>query len=608
MTNGKGKNARPGPTSTAQEILSALVDREGATAVTEALGRVLAERRAGAPSARAEQVAHHIRAGEPRRARRELGPRWRDAISDDPEVTVGHAELATLRGDMQLARHLLWSVAHVDSPGLQARRRIALALSYFLEDRHDRSLAAARLASQEPLFTEIAQAVEAMSLIGLGRIDRAEAMLAAAGRTRTGLLAAVGACAAYRRGDLLACLDEHKTTLDVLSNEGDLVARSVLARPLAWAAMRLGRFDEAEVFLQAEETTCGQTGLPALAPLLDADRAELAAARGHLPEARERVRRALAASPNSPDVRINAWALGEPVPPPHCGPAAVHAWGDLKAAEHALETGHRSEAATRAQTAAQWYREVGAWYEVARAQLASAEANAWEAPLDAGLALAECERIAETRGYGPIRVGASLVRASIADRGGDLAGYRQAMEQALARAGTAVDRSLASACSRCGVPAGSALGTDCPWRSRVQRLGLDRPATDVWTLGPRVHLLSAGEAAPVPVDIEVDRARNVIVIGGCAHASTPQRQQLLALFGRAGQGGVSLEEIHRAVGPGCVYHPLRHRDALYVAVARLRAWVEPLVHAPVLARDPTGYRVVNGVRVAVREPNCAVPP
>src|SRR5207302_737176 len=97
-------------------------------------------------------------------------------------------------------------------------------------------------------------------------------------------------------------------------------------------------------------------------------------------------------------------------------------------------------------------------------------------------------------------------------------------------------------------------------------------------------------------------------LGGCGdelrtaleHA-TPELRDATLLRACARADGVTLEMLYRNVWGGREYHPLRHRNAVYVALTRLRESV-----ASVLARDAFveisdgRYRISPSVRVAVR--------
>ena len=48
----------------------------------------------------------------------------------------------------------------------------------------------------------------------------------------------------------------------------------------------------------------------------------------------------------------------------------------------------------------------------------------------------------------------------------------------------------------------------------------------------------------------------------------PQRLQILEQLACTGATGMSLEDLHLKVWGGTEYHPLRHRNAVYVALTR----------------------------------------
>jgi DNA-binding winged helix-turn-helix (wHTH) protein len=67
---------------------------------------------------------------------------------------------------------------------------------------------------------------------------------------------------------------------------------------------------------------------------------------------------------------------------------------------------------------------------------------------------------------------------------------------------------------------------------------------------------------------------------------------LITCLARKGHAGATLEEIHRAVWGGKTFHPLKHRNAVYVAIARLRECLAGLVDGPAVVEPVAGrYRL-----------------
>jgi DNA-binding winged helix-turn-helix (wHTH) protein len=275
----------------------------------------------------------------------------------------------------------------------------------------------------------------------------------------------------------------------------------------------------------------------------------------------------------------------------------------LRSAERALERGDLAQADAAAGRAQAWYRRAGALYELARAHLARGEARARLGhPGESSSAIAACVSLSEKNGYLPLLVCAHLLRAFLAERAGDLAGCAAELESAWSRASRELrDEALLRACSRAGVSICGTSGATHPLAGRIARLGLDRPARFVAQEGERRWVLDAGEEAPGRFDL------TMVVDSGrvrSEHAELtlpPQRLQILEQLACAGAAGMSLEDLHLKVWGGTEYHPLRHRNAVYVALTRLRESLGALLARDAFVEGSDGrYRITPGVRVAVQ--------
>jgi DNA-binding response OmpR family regulator len=136
--------------------------------------------------------------------------------------------------------------------------------------------------------------------------------------------------------------------------------------------------------------------------------------------------------------------------------------------------------------------------------------------------------------------------------------------------------------------------------ARVERLGLLSVADVVWRVGARTYLRRRDDAAPEPVACTVDLDdRRVRASGGKELELPEQRLALLSALAESGTGGASLEEIFARVWGGS-FHPLRHRNAVYVALARLKESLRPFSRDVRITHDGDRYRLAGPLPVAVR--------
>ena len=139
-----------------------------------------------------------------------------------------------------------------------------------------------------------------------------------------------------------------------------------------------------------------------------------------------------------------------------------------------------------------------------------------------------------------------------------------------------------------------------PWTPMVERLGLARPADVLWRIGARSWLRASEDPPPekVACAVEVD-ARKVRSDDGRSLSLPEQRVALLCALAEAGDEGATLEELFARVWKG-TFHPLRHRNAVYVALARLKDSLRPFSEDVTIAHDGERYRLAGGAPVGVR--------
>ncbi len=561
----------------------------------------------------------HLRGGEPEAAARILFEVSCDAKQKSPAVRLAQASLAVFRGDLVAAREELEAVAPLvaRSPVLEARRASLLATSYFCEERYDVTLAwvlrarAAHAAEGTPV-SPLVTIIETYARLGLGEIDRADELISREARGRPDGQA-LEVALFVRRGDFVRAVDSSDAALAALEQRGDLLLRCLLTRDIVRACSGLGLLSRAARALRLAEAGVDDPGLAVLRPVCDLEDARLAEAEGELARARKCAERAYTLSPRSPIVAIERAVLDGHAP--ELGgdvPEAIRAYADLRTAEVSLRTGDPDGSLAPATAAERFYTASRLDHELARARLARGEAlarMARSAVADASAdlraradqAIAACESVALARRYRPILVAASLVRAALAEDRGDLAGAARAIEAAVRHAGDEVGSALARAAARVGLSAQVMRG-DAPHRpyaARIARLGLDRDADVAWTVTDRTWLRAAGQPAPVEIAGYVDLDGRCLVSGNVTIELPEQRLALLRLLAESGATGVTLEDIFERVWGG-TFHPLRHRNAVYVALTRLKETLRPVAAEMRLTHESDRYRLEGDRPVGVR--------
>ncbi|HWN70230.1 MAG TPA: helix-turn-helix domain-containing protein, partial [Haliangium sp.] len=217
--------------------------------------------------------------------------------------------------------------------------------------------------------------------------------------------------------------------------------------------------------------------------------------------------------------------------------------------------------------------------------------------------LARAEELAGRGGYPLVRAICALVRASLLARAGERqAGVALMMDtaRAISAAGDGPEVFLLQA----GLDETAAVAPGL--RVLARRLGL--------SAGPRYRIADrAGVHTATEQDVEhqrqgrelvVEPARAVITVrGGESEAGRPLTCELLARLIEAQGQVVAADALFRDVWGGRDYHPLRHRNTVYVAVKRLRQTLRKLFGARnVIETAAGGWRMADDIDAASIRP------
>ena len=563
-------------------------------------------------------------------------------------VALELADTTSLRGHGPSARDVL-AAALAEHPEATAREWArwgwSRALSFLIEERFadcaavvGEALAAIRGAGLEDLevllvMLEVLARAECDDLAGARALLERVMRAAAAGALREHVGALYAGVVAHAAGDLAAARVALDGAYAYLDDHGDQVMASIagyyMTRTLAAlgevaGAVELsgrmaqvaqaaeldtlaahGRASQAEALLlagraadaraQAEATLASRWLGPQAQRMARATLARLAALDGDLGEARRQL------DAVAPATELDAEALGA---------AATRAALDLERAGLELHGGDARAAIAAAGRALEHYRRCGRRGVYARALVARAGAliaAGDEAGLAEALALtSDAEAIAADTGHLRVRARAALLRAAIAARRGDPSTARAELL-------AAVHAGVADLAHGEGRSVRAALGELAPspgQRALLATLGLLPGAS---------HRVGGRGRSQVVDDAALERARaaHLLVVepvravitcnaGGEVRVDRgrPLACELFAALIEAEGGVVSAEQLFLGVWGGREYHPLRHRNTVYVAVKRLRQTLKALLASDreVIETAAGGWRVADGVDAVVVRP------
>lgn len=518
-----------------------------------------------------------LRRGRPKEAEREL-----EGLERTREVRPALAVILAMKGDTSGARKLLAKdVAASEGKGAASRSRrlaVARAATQLFDDDGEGALEALEPARGDAM-PAIVTLIHMVALLLLDRLRDAEAVLERVGK-HTGLAEPLTVAVGARAGRARAVLPTASAVLAAFDPESDVVYRVFFLRCAHEAALAAGDFVAAEGFLAQMESLTTRPGLERLADMARVERGRHLVALGELSRGRALLRDVSARLPSA-RVAIEARS-GPPEGTPRArvkGP--LESLEALTDARRALEAGDARAARTSANAAREAYARAGVEHLRAEACVLAAEAATLLGKADeAAQRLDELEALAREHGYDALAVSALLVRAALARAAGDLAVVSLVAESARRASRIVQDASLVAAARVFGLRPTSLARRDAgparpvpvgaPFASRVSRLGLDAPVAVVFHAGSRTWLLPPDAASPLPRATLVDARIGAVVAGRKTVAMPAQRLGVLEALAEAGPAGLDLEALHASLHRGASYHPLRHRNALYVALNRTR--------------------------------------
>jgi hypothetical protein len=562
------------------------------------------------------------------------------------------ADVASLRGQNHEARVVL-AAARRDHAPLAPRDRgrwgWSETLSYIIEERFAEAAAAARAAAtavagggHEDLevllaLLEVLARAELDDVVGArALLDRLVVRAAATGALREHVQALYRGVLAYFAGELATAEVDLDRAFGYLSEHADYVMASIGG--YYRVRTHLARGDSAAALdLSARMTRLATAAeLDTLAPHGRAAHAEALFASGKVEQARAAAEAALAAPRVCAQARLVARTVlaraaahdGDLVaarahlvsaeldaPPPDEDPeleAAAERAAAARARRAALELevasvelcgGDPRRALEAGERARRHFATVGRRGQEARATIAVAAARVMlaapsaDALERAAAEVAIAEALATASGYRRVLARCALVRAAIARRRGESIELSAAQVE-LADASFPEGRALAVLLGATDVAAGV--------RATLAALGL--------IAGPRLRVLGRsgervvgdGEADAIRAAhaLVVEPARAVIAIGGHSDRGRALLCELLAALIEAGGAVVSPEALFLAVWGGVEYHPLRHRNTLYVALKRLRAALRELRgdDVEIIETAAGGWRLADRIDAIVLRP------
>jgi DNA-binding winged helix-turn-helix (wHTH) protein len=219
--------------------------------------------------------------------------------------------------------------------------------------------------------------------------------------------------------------------------------------------------------------------------------------------------------------------------------------------------------------------------------------------------VARSEQLSASRGYRGLLAKCALIRAALLARRGD-AGRAREMLTGTVRDLGALAQGFDGALLRAALQADPEMPVAPGVRAAVSALGLLDAArfAIVNHRGRHAATDAQVERQREQCDLVVEVDRGVIVgnRGAATVRGRPITCKLLAALIEAQPGVVTAEQLYLNVWGAAEYHPLRHRNTVYVALNRLRRTLSEMYPGrQLIERVPDGWRLDGSLSVCAIE-------
>lgn len=555
------------------------------------------------------------------------------------QAALQHAYVLALRGQSQRARGVVdEGLARLAGASARDRGRHhwLVAVSYMLEERFEDGVDAAvrgRAALAGGGADDLALMLAMLEVLGRCECNDIEtarqvfddivSRAVDAGRLRAPVVAFYRGAVLYTEGHLRDARAALESCMAYLDAHTDHMLAVITSYYLARTMVAQGQGAAAVHVTERMSQVAGAAGLETLIANSLAVQADALLAAGRVREAEERARSTL----ESPRARSNSRWLARVVlmrclaleghlaearqvcREPVAGAGAVERYrlaAELERASVEIFGGDPEQAVAAAGAAWRGYAAQGRrWPEARAAVVLSAALVARGRATDLAAAegpLARAEELDRRCGYPLVRAACALVRAALLTR----AGRREqatALLMDTARSIDATGDAPEVLLLRVGLEGGAALAPGL--RALGRGLG--------FASGPRYRIVdrtSAMVGSEQDVerqrqqrDVVVEPARAVLTVGDRSESGRPLTCELLARLVEAQGQVVAAGTLFRDVWGGNEYHPLRHRNTVYVAVKRLRQTLRKLLgERSVIETGAGGWRIADDIDAASIRP------
>lgn len=618
----------------------------------EEAGRALA--RIGEHRTPAEDARYHALAGEIAQRTGDLASAERllqraEACAPDDALRFSarlqRANAAAIAGDGDRARALLDAGAAelaAPAPRQRARAGWVRTVSWMFDERYELAADQARRTRARLTETGASDVTSRLAMLEtLARIecdDMHGAREAAAAIDAAGLRQRVAglyrAIASYADGDCRAAARALVEAHDYMHAHGDTVNAYIAGYYGSGALAAIGSLGDAQALIERVAGLARRAGMHSAAAQALSQQAMLAAEAVQSPVAHRLADAALAADGIAPRSCARA----------HCAHARAYTIeGDISRALHhitharaaitdadldavrqridreqavvELVGGNLQRAVELAERAAAHYRDRSSDYEAAHAQLVAAASYVARGrradAVFAERAIATARELADRGELRSIQVGCAILTAALAKRAHRDRAADELLADALRELGP--ERGSIYAGTLLAAIEGSAVAAAIPGAvALLAHLGLTE-AVEFYIVdqhGRRAATTHDVARERNVRDLFVDEVRAVIVArrGEVEIPGRPMQCALLSSLVQARGEPVSPAALYKRVWGGDEYHPLQHRNALYVAINRLRASLRDALPGgrEIIERASNGWRLPPEIDacvvIAARDP------